>query len=89
MYLDLMKKFVHKNISGTKFSDQFFQTWKLDRDKIYNSKELVYTTEIDWFSFLISDLFLNCELFEGDPLLREAYEISKSFLNNSSLNSLN
>lgn len=84
-----MKRFVHKKISWTKFSDQFFQTWKLDRDKTYNSKELVYTTEIDWFSFLISDLFLDCELFEADPLLRKAYEIFKSFLNNSSLNSPN
>ena len=28
-----MKKFVDKKISGTEFSDQFFQTWKSDRDK--------------------------------------------------------
>lgn len=37
-----MKKFVDKKISGTEFSDQFFQTWKSDRDKTYNSEELVY-----------------------------------------------
>jgi len=41
MYLDLMKKFVDKKISGTEFSDQFFQMWKSDRDKTYNSEELV------------------------------------------------
>ena len=40
-----MKKFVDKKISGTKFSDQFFQMWKADRDKTYNSEELVYITE--------------------------------------------
>lgn len=45
MYLDLMKKFVDKKISGTKFSGQFFQTWRSDRDKTYNSEELVYITE--------------------------------------------
>ena len=28
-----MKKFVDKKISGIEFSDQFFQTWKSDRDK--------------------------------------------------------
>ena len=40
-----MKKFVDKKISGTEFSDQFFQMWKSDRDKTYNSEELVYITE--------------------------------------------
>jgi len=38
MYLDLMKKFVDKKISRTKFSDQFFQTWKSDRDKLMIQK---------------------------------------------------
>lgn len=66
MYLDLMKKFVDKNISGTEFSYQLFQMWKSDRDKTYNSEELVYITEsfklteINGFSSLISDLFLDC-----------------------------
>ena len=65
MYLDLMKKFVDKKISGTEFSDQFFQMWKSDRDKTYNSEELVYITEnfklteINAFSSFISDLFLD------------------------------
>jgi len=88
IYLDLMKKFVDKKISGTEFYDEFFQTWKLDRDKIYNSEELFYITEnfklteIDGFSSLISNLFLDCELFEADPLLREGYEISEEELRN-------
>ena len=77
-----MKKFVDKKISGTEFSDQFFQMWKSDRDKTYNLEELVYITEIDGFSSLISDLFLDCELFEADPLLREDYEISEEELRN-------
>lgn len=83
-----MKKFVDKKISGTEFSDQFFQTWKSDRDKTYNSEELVYITknfelpEIDGFSSLISDLFLDYELFEADPLLRENSEISEEELRN-------
>jgi len=34
------------------------------------------------FSSLISDLFLDCELFEADPLLREDYEISEEELRN-------
>ena len=88
MYLDLMKKFVDKKIRGTGFSDQFFQMWKSDRDKTYNSEELVYITEnfklteIDGFSSLISELFLDCELIEADPLLREDYEISEEELRN-------
>lgn len=94
IYLDLMKKFVDKKISAIKFSDQFFQRWKSDRDKISNSEELVYImenlklteidklTEMDWFSSLISDLFLECESFEADPLLREDYDISKEELKN-------
>jgi len=85
-YLNLMKKFVDKKISAIEFSDQFFQMWKSDRDKAYNSEELVYITEnfklaqIDGFSSLISDLFLDCESFEADPLLREDYEISEEEL---------
>ena len=31
---------------------------------------------------LISDLFLDCELLEVDPLLREDYEISEEELRN-------
>lgn len=74
IYLELMKKFVHKKISGTEFSDQFFEMWRSDRDKTYNSEELVYITEnfklteIEGFSSLISDLFLDTELFDPDPL---------------------
>ena len=88
MYVDLMQKFVKKKISGTEFSDQFFQIWKSDRDKIYNSEELFYIkekfklTEIDGFSSLISDLFLDCEAFEPDPLFRKEYEISEEELRN-------
>ena len=83
-----MKKFIDKKINGTEFSDQFFQTCKSDRDKTYNSEELVYITEnfkltkIDWFSSLISDLFLDYKLFEVDPLLREDYELSEEELRN-------
>ena len=83
LYVDLMKKFVDKKISGTEFSDQFFQMWKSDRDKTYNSEELTENfklTEIDGFVSLISDLFLDCEVFEADPLLREDYEISEEEL---------
>lgn len=71
-----------KKINGTEFSDQFFETWKSDRDKTHDSEELVYITEnfklteIDGFSSLMSDLFLDCKLFEAHPLLRENYEIS-------------
>lgn len=88
IYLDLMRKFVDKKISGTEFSDQFFQMWKSDRDKTYNSEELIYITEnfklteIDGFSSIISDLFLDCEAFEADPLLRKDYEISEEELRN-------
>lgn len=78
-----MKKFVDKKIGRTEFSDQFFQMWKFDRDKTYNSEELVYIienfklTEIDGFSSLISDVFLDYELFEANPLLRAGYEVSE------------
>lgn len=89
-----MKKFVDKKISGTEFSDQFFQMWKSDRDKTYNSEELVYITEnfklteINGFSSLISDLFLDCELFEADLSLRGDYEISEEELRNCVKNTL-
>ena len=86
IYQELMEKFVAKKISGTEFSDQFFEMWRSDRDKIYNSEELVYITKnvqltkIEGFSALISDLFLDCESFENDPALREDYEISEEEL---------
>ena len=63
-----MDDFVDEKISGTKFSDQFFQMWRSDCDKTYESEELVYRTEnfklteINAFSSLISDLFLNFKL---------------------------
>lgn len=62
--------------------------WKSDRNKTYNSEELVHITknfkviEIDEFSSLISNLFLDCKLLEADPLLREDYEISEEELRN-------
>lgn len=88
IYIDLMKKFIDKKISGIKFSDQFFQKWKLDRDKTYNSKELVHMTgnfkliEIDGVSSLIPDLFLDCEFFGADSSLREDYKIFEEKLRN-------
>ena len=88
MYLNLLKKFVDKKIRRTEFSDQFFQMWKSDRDKTYNSEKLVYITEkfkltkVNGFPSLISDLFLDCELFEVDPLLRKDYEIFEKKLRN-------
>ena len=57
-----MKKFVDKKISGTKFYDQFFQTWKSDREKTYNIKENLKLAEIDVFPYLIADLFLDCKI---------------------------
>lgn len=88
IYIELMQKFVDQKISATEFYHEFFQIWKSDRDKTYNAEELFYIaenvqlTEIDGFSSLISDLFLDCELFEPDPLLREDYEISEEQLRN-------
>ena len=88
LYIHLMKKFLDKKISGTEFSDQFFEMWRSDRDKNSNPEELVYIRknpkliEIDGFASLISDLFLDCEVFEADPLLRDEYEISEEELRN-------
>jgi hypothetical protein len=63
-----------KKISGTEFYDEFFQhgirSWQLIIQKLFYITENFKLTEIDGFSSLISDLFLDCELFEADPLLK-------------------
>ena len=86
MYVDLMQAFVDRKITGKKFSDKFFQMWKFNLTKTYSAEKLVWITkniqltEIDGFSSLISNLFLDCEVFEDDPLLRDKYAISEEEL---------
>lgn len=83
-----MEKFVNGRIDRRQFGREFFRMWVVDRDKLYNSEELFYIkknftlTEIDGFLYLILDVFLDCELFEAEPLLREDYEISEEELRN-------
>ena len=82
-----MEKFINGIIDGQKFEEEFYQIWRLNRDKEYSSEEILKINnekliESKGFSTIISNLFTDCDVFEPDPSLREDYEISEVELKN-------
>ena len=74
-------------IDGQKFEEEFYQIWRLNRDKEYSSEEILKIDnekliESKGFSIIISNLSTDCDVFEPDPSLREDYEISEVELKN-------
>jgi hypothetical protein len=77
-----MERFINGKMDGTQFNREFCQMWIVDRDKNYSWKEFldkindVELTKLEGFSALISALFIDCDVFQPDPALRDDYEIS-------------
>ena len=87
LYTQLMEKFINGIIDGQKFEEEFYQIWRLNRDKEYSSEEILKIDnekliESKGFSTIIPHLFTDCDVFEPDPSLREDYEISEVELKN-------
>lgn len=90
-YVLLMKNFIDAKIDGTEFKTKFFEMFKSDRDAYeILKKDLAKITSVELnpkferFSDLnlISDLFIDCDAFDPDPVLRDDYEISEEQLRN-------
>ena len=82
LYTQLMEKFINGIIDGQKFEEEFYQIWRLNRDKEYSGEGILKINnekliESNGFSTIISNLFTDCDVFEPDPSLREDYEISE------------
>ena len=82
-----MEKFINGIIDGQKFEEEFYQIWRLNRDKEYSSEEILKINnekliESKGLPTRISHLFTDCDVFEPDPSLRENYEISEIELKN-------
>tara|TARA_B100000768_G_scaffold168324_1_gene173103 strand:- start:4832 stop:5173 length:342 start_codon:yes stop_codon:yes gene_type:complete len=83
-----MEKFVNGIIDGTQFDREFCRIWRVSRDKEYSLKELPDKIEeekltvFEGFSYLINDLFTDCDVFKPDSALKEDYEISEEELRN-------
>tara|TARA_B100000482_G_scaffold33290_1_gene21181 strand:+ start:26 stop:394 length:369 start_codon:yes stop_codon:yes gene_type:complete len=87
LYTQLMEKFINGIIDGQTFEEEFYQIWRLNRDKEYSTEEILKINnekliELKGFSTIISNLFTDCDVFEPDPNLREDYEISEVALKN-------
>lgn len=81
-YLQLMEDFLNGLIDGQEFEKEFCQIWRLDRDREYNSEEVLKIDnekliESMGFSAIVSYLFTDCDVFEPDPTLRGDNEISE------------
>ena len=87
LYTQLMEKFINGIVDGQKFEEEFYQIWRLNRDKEYSTEEILKINnekliELKGFSTIISNLFTDCDVFEPDPNLREDYDISEVELKN-------
>jgi hypothetical protein len=88
LYLELMEKFIHQKINGTQFDKEFCKMWRTDRDKTYSSQdwlnklEHVDLTKSRGFANLMSDLFIDCDVFQPDLALIKDFEISEEELRN-------
>ena len=74
LYIKLMKKFINGIINGQKLEEEFYQIWRLNRDKKYSSEKILKIDnekliESKGFSAIMSPLFTDCEVFEPDPSL--------------------
>lgn len=87
-YLELMERFSNGEINGTEFDIEFSKIWSLDTAKLYSLKEFLdkindlELTKLGSFSHLISELFIDCDIFQPDPDLRRNYEIAEEELRN-------
>ena len=93
LYTQLMEKFINGIVDGQKFEEEFYQIWRLNRDKEYSTEEILKINnekliESKGFSTIISNLFTDCDVFEPDPSLREDYELSEVELKNCVKNTL-
>ena len=87
LYTQLMEKFINGIVDGQKFEEEFYQIWRLNRDKEYSTEEILKINnekliESKGFSTIISNLFTDCDVFEPNPSMREDYEISEVELKN-------
>ena len=81
-YMSLMEEFLSKKISGKEFETRFYKIYGLDSYVDLEWEELVYVlsnfnlVDFDGLTNLISDLFVNCDSFEANLVLRDCvYEI--------------
>jgi hypothetical protein len=87
LYTQLMEEFINGLINGQKFTEKFFQIWRLNRDKEYSNEEILKINnekliESKGFSTITSNLFTDCDVFQPDPSLRGDFEISEVELKN-------
>ena len=83
----MIEKFINEIVDGQKFEEKFYQIWRLNRDKEYSTEEILKINnekliESKGFSTIISNLFIDCDVFEPNPSMREDYEISEVELKN-------
>ena len=87
LYTQLMQNFINDIIDGPQFEKEFYEIWRLDCDKSYRYEEMLELDnekllESKGFADLISNLFMECDVFEPDPSLREDDDISEIELKN-------
>ena len=85
-YIKLIESFLNNQIDVQKFKRDFYQMNRLDSNKEKKWEDILYiidNLELKQFqgiSLIMSKLFTNLDVFEGDDLLREHYEIDEEEL---------
>ena len=85
-YIKLIESFLNYQIDVEEFKRNFYQINRLDRNKDHKWEDMLYIInnlklkQFQGISSIISKLFTDLDVFEGDPLLREGYEISEEEL---------
>lgn len=80
-YLELIKEFLNKEIAVAQFVKEYFNIWKLDRDRICIEIPFrIGFKKVKDFSSLMFDLFIECDMFEADESIRDNSKIGKEGL---------
>ena len=85
-YIELIEKFLNYEIDVNRFKTDFYEMNRLDRYRERKWIDMLYIIDnlklkqFQGISSIISKLFTDLDIFEGDPLLRENYEINEQEL---------
>ena len=85
-YIELIENFLNFNIDADTFQTNFYDMYRLDRDKEFKWETMEYIIDnlklkqFQGFASILSKLFTDLDVFEPDPLFRDSYEIDEKEL---------
>lgn len=87
-YINLLTEFINSKITGQDFETRFYEMFRKDVDKKYNWEQISLRIPEDneqiikqnTLNEILSELFTDCDVFEGNPDLWQDGDVSEDEL---------